>query len=251
MHAAKQIRLSRNVRRSSRVSSASQVEDRVDPPEAELGLGLDRRDVLDRGERLVPLVLVGDVGVEQGQVELDVHRLLEQLAGQVEPALGAVDVLVEVEHQVVGHDRVAGGEERDQPGDQVPLGGGEPLQVGEVGVQVDLLDRPGVLDRVAVAVVEVRVAHRPQGQVHAGVEQHLGLGGSGHWQASQVSGFSSEQASGLGVGRDRGRRWAGDAGRRLLDPGGRARAQVVRGLQPGLPGVAGTSRRACRSSGRR
>ena len=172
MHAAKQIRLSRNRRRSSAVVSSSQLEDRVDPPEAELGLAPDRRDVLDRRERLVPLALVGHVGVEQGQVELDVHGLLEQLARQVEPALGRVDVLVEVEHQVVGHDRVAGGEERDQPADQVPLGAAKPLQVLEVGVQVDLLDGPGVLDRVAEPVVEVRVAHRPQGQVHPGVEQH-------------------------------------------------------------------------------
>ncbi len=66
--------------------------------------------------------LVGHVGVEQRQVELDVQRLLEQLPGQVQPGLGRVDVLVEVEHQVVGDDRVAGGEERDQPADQVPLG---------------------------------------------------------------------------------------------------------------------------------
>ena len=32
-----------------------EVEDRVDPPEAEVGLGLDRGDVVDRRERLVPL----------------------------------------------------------------------------------------------------------------------------------------------------------------------------------------------------
>ena len=73
------------------------------------------------------LGVVGQVGVEQGQVELDVHGLLEQLPGQVQPGLGRVDVLVEVEHQVVGDDRVAGGEERHQPVDQVPLGRREPL----------------------------------------------------------------------------------------------------------------------------
>ncbi len=91
--------------------------------------------------------------------------------------------------------------------DQVPLGVAEPLQVLEVGVQVDLLDGPGVLDGVAVAVVEVRVAHRPQGEVHPRVEEHpggarVGRGavvvvwvGRGHWQASQFSGFSREHAS--------------------------------------------------------
>ena len=195
MTAAKQIRLSRNFRRCSRVSSSSRSKTESIQREAEVGLGLDRGDVVDRRERLVPLGLVGDVGVEQGQVELHVHRLLEQLPREVEPALGGVDVLVEVEHQVVRHDRVAGREEGDQPRDQVPLGLAEPLEVLEVGVQVDLLDRPGVLDRVAVAVVEVRVAHRPQGEVHPGVEQHLGGVRCRHWQASQFSGFSSEQAS--------------------------------------------------------
>jgi len=30
--------------------------------------------------------------------------------------------LVRVEHEVVGHDGVAGGEERNQPADQVPFG---------------------------------------------------------------------------------------------------------------------------------
>ena len=93
-----------------------QVEDRVDPAEAELGLAPDRGDVLDGGERGEAFLLVGHVGVEQVQIELDVHGLLEQLPGQVEPALRGVDVLVEVEHQVVGDDGVAGGEERHQPG---------------------------------------------------------------------------------------------------------------------------------------
>ena len=88
MQAAKQIRLSRNARRSAAVRSSPQLEDRVDPAEAELRLAPDRRDVLHRRERLEPLPLVGDVRVQQGQVELDVDGLLEQLPGQVEPALG-------------------------------------------------------------------------------------------------------------------------------------------------------------------
>lgn len=92
-----------------------QVGDGVDPAVAELRLGADRGDVPHRRERLGPLLGIGDVGVEQGQVELDVHGLLEQLPGQVEPGFGGVDVLVEVEHQVVRDDRVAGGEERHEP----------------------------------------------------------------------------------------------------------------------------------------
>ena len=122
MQAAKQIRLSRNVRRSSSVSQLVEVADRVHPLEAELGLGADRRDRLDGREGLGPLVVVGQVGVEQRQVELHVQRLLVQLAGQEQPGLGGVDVLVQVEHEVVGDDRVAGGEEGDEPADEVPLG---------------------------------------------------------------------------------------------------------------------------------
>src|SRR3546814_1982021 len=91
-----------------------------------------------------------------------------------------VDVLVEVEHQVVGDDRVAGGEERDQALDQVPLGRAEPgLQVAGVEREVDLLHRPGVADGVAVHLVELRVAHRAKGEFEARVEQELAVVG-GH-----------------------------------------------------------------------
>ena len=173
MQAAKQIRFRRNCRRSLAGLRAVEVLDRVDPAEAEVGLALDRRDVLDRRERLLALGHVRQVVVEQGQVELDVQRLLVELARQVHPRLGRVDVLVEVEHQVVADDRVAGGEERHQPLDQVPLGGGDPpVEVGQVGREVDLLDRPGVLDRRLVHLEEGGIPHRPQGQVHAGIEKH-------------------------------------------------------------------------------
>ena len=154
--------------RSLGVSQLVEAADRVHPLEAELGLGPDRRDVLDRRERLGPLVVVGQVVVEQRQVELDVQRLLVQLAGQEQPGLGGVDVLVQVEHEVVGDDRVAGGEERDEPADEVPLGRASAcVQVDEVVGEVDLLDRPRVADRVPVALVELRVAHRPQREVEA------------------------------------------------------------------------------------
>ena len=122
MQAAKQITLSRNDRRSAFVSSRCRWLIESIHREAELGLPGDRRDLLDRGERLGPRGVVGQVRVQQGQVELDVYRLLEQLPRQVEPGLRRVDVLVQVEHQVVRDDRVAGGEERDEPVDQVAFG---------------------------------------------------------------------------------------------------------------------------------
>ena len=53
------------------------------------------------GERLVALRRVGHVGVEQRQVELHVQRFFVELARQVHPRFGRVDVLVQVEHQVV------------------------------------------------------------------------------------------------------------------------------------------------------
>ena len=84
MHAAKQIRLSRNARRSSRDFSS-----RSSPIESiQVKQNSALRDVLHGGERLETFLLVRDVRVEQVEVELDVHGLLEQLPGQVEPPLG-------------------------------------------------------------------------------------------------------------------------------------------------------------------
>ena len=156
--------------------------DRVDPLEAELGLGPDRRDVLDRRERGLALGHVGDVVVEQRQVELHVQRLFVQLPRQVHPGLGRVDVLVQVEHQVVRHDRVAGGEERHEPRHEVLLGRHQlAVEVDEVVGEVDLVDGPGVLDGVLVHVEEHRVAHRPQREVEAGIED-VGRAGARGWR---------------------------------------------------------------------
>ena len=57
-----------------------EVVDGVDPLEAEVGLLLDGGDGVDGAEHLVTLVDVRDVGVEEGEVELDVEGLLEELA---------------------------------------------------------------------------------------------------------------------------------------------------------------------------
>src|SRR5690606_27543717 len=98
-----------------------------------------------------------------------------------------IEVLVEVQHQDVGDDRIARGEERDQAVDQVPVGGGHlVVQVGNVDLEVDLVHRPGVPDRVAVHLVEVRITHRAQGELEAGVEQHrLAQGERGHRDTSE------------------------------------------------------------------
>jgi two-component system LytT family response regulator len=158
-----------------------QVLDRVDPLEAELALGADRGDVLDRRKRLVALGRVRNVGVEQGEVELHMQRLLVKLARQIHARFGRVDVLVQVQHQVVRHDGVAGGEERHQAMDQVTIGGGHlRREVVRVHREIHFLDRPGVLDRVAVHLVEAGVTHRAQSELEAGIENVRvadGLGG--------------------------------------------------------------------------
>ena len=173
MQAAKQIRLSRKRRRSALVSRRSIFSTESIHLKQNSRLLADGGDLLDRVERGGAVVRVGEVGVQQRQIELDVHGLLEELAGQVQPRLGGVDVLVERQHEVVGDDRVTGREERDQPADHVLLARRQLGEVGDVGVEVDLLDGPGVLDRVPVALVEVRVAHGAQGQLEARVEQVL------------------------------------------------------------------------------
>ena len=195
MQAAKQTRFSRNVRRCSRVSRRGSAAAVVQPAHAELRLAPDGRDVLDRGERLEALLRVRHVRVEQRQVELHVQRLLVELARQVHARLGRVHVLVEAQHHVVGDDRVARREERDQAPDEVPLALRHSLlQVGHVGREVDLLDRPGVLDGGPVHLEELGVHHRPQRQAVAGVEDPRGTADVAHSHASQCSGFSSEQA---------------------------------------------------------
>jgi len=105
--------------------------------------------------------------------------LLEELAREEEPGLGRVQMAVEVEDEVVRDDRVPGREERDEPVDEMALARQQSLgEVDEVVGKVDLLDRPGVADRVPVALVELGVAHRAQVEVEAGVEESPGAPGS-------------------------------------------------------------------------
>jgi hypothetical protein len=81
-----------------------------------------------------------------------------------------VDVLVEIQHQVVSHDAVAGGEKRDQPLDEVPLGGlhSRP-QVGDVGREIDFVNGPGVLDGRLEHFEEDRVLHGTKSEIESGI----------------------------------------------------------------------------------
>src|SRR5690606_36777002 len=64
------------------------------------------------------------------------------------------------------------------------------LQDPDVRREVDLLDRPRVLDGGPVHLVEARVLHRAQRQPHPWVQEARSRGA--HQHASQVSGFSME-----------------------------------------------------------
>ncbi len=98
--------------------------------------------------------------------------------------------LYRLKHQIVGDNGVAGRKECDEAFDEVPVRGAHAaLQMTQIDLKIDFLDAPGVLDRAAIHLIELRIAHRPQGQIESGVEQPA------HWQASQASGFSSEQAT--------------------------------------------------------
>ena len=123
------------------------------------------------------------------------HGLFKQLARQIHARLRRVDVLVQIQHQVVADNRVAGGKESDEALDQVLLRRIHLLaKVGHVRGEVDFFHRPRVLNPRLVHFVEDGVLHRAQSQVKAGIENHTVFFLFTYWHASQLSGFSREQA---------------------------------------------------------
>ena len=70
--------------------------------------------------------MIGNIRIEQREVELNVQRFFIQLPRQIHAcASGGIDVLVEIEHKIVRDNRVAGCEERDEAIDQVPFRGAQ------------------------------------------------------------------------------------------------------------------------------
>ena len=88
MQAAKQITLSRNARRCSLVSSLSRSKTESIHLKQKSALSLIDGMLSTAAKASCRSFSSGHVGVEQGQVELHVHGLLEQLTAQVEPPLG-------------------------------------------------------------------------------------------------------------------------------------------------------------------
>ena len=152
-----------------------EVVDGIYPAEAEVGFLTDGRDVLHGGERLVALLRVGDVVVQEREVELDVQGFLVELARQIHPSFGRVDVLIQIDDEIVGHDSVARSEERHETIDEMPLLGRElAAQVVKVVREINLVHRPSVLDGIPIHLVKSRIPHRPQGELIARVEQPAG-----------------------------------------------------------------------------
>ena len=56
--------------------------------------------------------MVRDVGIQESEVELHMHGFFIKLARKIHPRFRRVDVLIQIQHQVVGYDRISGGEER-------------------------------------------------------------------------------------------------------------------------------------------
>ena len=204
-------------------------------------------------------------------IELHVQRLFVQLPREEHAGLGRVDVFVEVQNQVVRHDRVAGGEERDDAIHQVALGGQQPVvQVGKVVGEVDLLDGPGVADGVAVHLVELGIAHGPQGEVETGIqdvggttfgERRCGFGlggetelreffecvvGEGHDDSRGKEVWNDVLTNGANGANGLGRLLAGLAGLGVLEAAGEG-FFVGEALHRGLAATVGRGRRGRRS----
>src|SRR5690606_28466514 len=95
----------------------TELRDRIHPTEAKLGFGPDGRDVVYGRERLGARLGVGEIGVEQREVELHVERFLVNLARQIHARFGRIDVTIQIQHHVVADDRVTGGKKRHQSTD--------------------------------------------------------------------------------------------------------------------------------------
>src|SRR6266702_1278920 len=76
----------------------------VHPLHAEVCFLCNGRDLLDGGKRGCALVRLGNIIVKQGEIEMYMHCLFEELARKIEPGLGRVDVPVEIENEVIRND---------------------------------------------------------------------------------------------------------------------------------------------------
>ncbi len=231
----------------------------------------DRRDLAVHVEQLA---LVQAEALADVLERVGVHGLLERLAQQVLAALGVGEVAVDREHDVVGDQRLRGGEEAEVALEHRALVLGEPvagLPQRDVGLHGDLgrhpvvaaagevlLPRPAVLQRQQLVDVRARVDHAlgvgvdaaagavDRAEAGGGGERSMSLAGlavgvvdaAGGAVDHGVESITGTAAARTGEWRARHSRQlaVGAAQRALLDVRGRLGPQVVRGLEALVPG---------------
>ena len=87
------------------------------------------------------------------------------------------------------------------------------LEIDEIGLKIDLFDGPRVLDAVAEHVVEDGIAHGPEGEAEAGIEDGFRCLNRGHGDLLLLAGFAGawvlkRAGDGGGCGMRRPRRAA-------------------------------------------
>ncbi len=145
-----------------------------EPGQGPLRLLPDHRHGLDRAEEVALGLLVGDVGVDQQRVGLGVDGLDQHLHRIVGPRLRRLDLAVEARGQVLVHDAVGGGEERQHVQQEVLLIAAELAPVLLVLGQIDLLGGPHQREMVLVGCPQLAVADREHHEAVEGL-RHQGI----------------------------------------------------------------------------
>src|SRR5216683_2920065 len=158
----------------------TQLLDRIHPLHTELRLLCNRRNVLHRRECCRTRIWIRHVVVEQSQVELHMHSLFEELPRKIQPRLGRVDVLVQIEHEIVRYDRISRREEGDKPLDEMDLSRRQArAKVYQIGREIDLFHSPCIANTILEHLKEDGVPHGTQGKRQTWVKDRAGCMG-GH-----------------------------------------------------------------------
>jgi hypothetical protein len=161
---------------------------RLDPPHGPLRLALDAGDRLDGLEQALLLGGVADVGLDQHAVGLAVDVLHRDLEAVEAAGLGDLDVGHEALGEVLKHDAVAGGEEREDVLDEVTLVVVQCVPVLHVAAQVDLFHRPEGALGILVLLPDVGVVDGEQDEaVRVVAQQRLVVGDDRHIEGGGVA----------------------------------------------------------------
>ena len=188
--------------------------------------------VLNRGERFGALLRIGHISVEQRQIELNVQRLFIELPRKIHAGFRRIDVLVQIQHEIIANDAVARCEEGHQPFDQMLLGRLHArTKIGDVGREIDFFHRPCILDRRLEHLEIDGILHRAKREIESWIENHDFFG------LISFTGKPRRIPDSPANRRLRSQPLSAHRHRCLRDFRSRARAEVVRCLQPLLPRV--------------